>query len=290
MGSRVSLLTVAHIACSISVRVCVSLLCRYGGSTIFIESSLADSASDAPAALTDGLFFGGAATTIPTSTTHPDDAADDEDADSTVQVSSGGGGRGGFFCTGSLGSVMKESSSLAYTITKRLLADLLPSRLAWFQRALIHIHFPTGSQPKDGPSAGIGIALSLLSLASGRPVLPDLAVTGELTLTGQVSPVGGIKEKLLAAKRARVSHIILPAANRAAVAEVAESSPELVEDVRIHYVSHIREVLPIAFPDLRAQSPSAAGMEVRPPSLMMEQQPTAVSAATSAPAATIDGQ
>lgn len=243
---------------------CVFSSRRYGGSTIFIESSLADSAADTPDALTDGLFYSGsgAATAIPAATTS-DDADDDEESASSSSPAasageSSGGGRGGFFCTGSLGSVMKESSSLAYTITKRLVADLMPSRLCWFQRSLIHIHFPTGSQPKDGPSAGIGIALSLMSLASGRPVLPDLAVTGELTLTGQVSPVGGIKEKLLAAKRARVAHIILPAGNRAAVDEVAEASPELVEDLRVHYVSHIREVLPIAFPRLTMESPNGA--------------------------------
>ena len=101
-----------------------------------------------------------------------------------------------------------------------------------------------------GPSAGISLTLSLLSLVLDSPVLADLAVTGELSLTGQVCAVGGIKEKLLAAKRAHVRQLVLPSLNRASVDEIAETSPELLENLTVHYVAHISQVLPIAFPHL----------------------------------------
>ena len=158
---------------------------------------------------------------------------------------------------------MKESGSIAYTVAKRLLASAAdqPSALRWFQSSLLHLHLPTGAQPKDGPSAGVALAMALLSLALHRPVRPDLAMSGELTLTGRVTAVGDIREKLLAAKRAKVTAVVLPEQNRAQVHEVQISSPELVDGVQIHFVGHVRDVLmlPIAFPGIQIQRGAAAG-------------------------------
>jgi ATP-dependent Lon protease len=110
----------------------------------------------------------------------------------------------------------------------------------------LHIHVPAGAIPKDGPSAGVTMATALVSLLLDRPVHPLLAMTGEITLSGNVLPVGGIKEKFLAAKRAGVRHVILPIDVKANVDE--DLSVEQIEGVKIHYASRIEEVLAIALP------------------------------------------
>jgi ATP-dependent Lon protease len=158
--------------------------------------------------------------------------------------------RGGFFTTGQLGSVMRESSALAYTLSKAFVARLSPSRLSWFQSALVHVHVPSGAQAKDGPSAGLPLLLSLLSLALQRPLRGDVACTGELTLTGRVTRVGGLREKLLAARRAHLSALVLPSQCRAQIDEVSRDAPELVDGIELHFVEHVSEVLPIVFPAL----------------------------------------
>ena len=118
-------------------------------------------------------------------------------------------GGGGFKVTGQLGDVMKESSTVAYINAKRFV-ELVDPGNSYFATTDVHLHVPEGATPKDGPSAGISMTTALVSLATGRPLRQALAMTGEITLTGKVLRVGGIKEKLLAAKRAGVTLALLP--------------------------------------------------------------------------------
>jgi ATP-dependent Lon protease len=115
----------------------------------------------------------------------------------------------------------------------------------------IHIHVPAGAIPKDGPSAGVTMATALVSLLTGRPVRPLTAMTGEITLSGNVLPIGGVKEKVLAAKRAGVRDVILPAENRMNVEE--DLTPEQLEHLTIHYVKTIDQVLNLALPSTPRQ-------------------------------------
>ncbi|CAG8434236.1 10774_t:CDS:2, partial [Scutellospora calospora] len=127
--------------------------------------------------------------------------------------------------TGQLGDVMKESSTIAYTFAKSLMSQQY-SENRFFERASIHLHVPEGATPKDGPSAGITMATSLLSLALSKSLDPTIAMTGELTLTGKVLKVGGIREKVVAAKRSGVSIIIFPKANTSDWEELPENIKE----------------------------------------------------------------
>jgi Lon-like ATP-dependent protease len=122
-------------------------------------------------------------------------------------------GDGGLFVTGQLGDVMKESAQIAYTVAKRELRQRDPKN-DFFARNRVHLHVPEGGTPKDGPSAGVSMTTALLSLAEGRAATADVALTGEISLTGKVLPVGGIKEKVIAARRSHVTRVVLPAANR----------------------------------------------------------------------------
>jgi ATP-dependent Lon protease len=114
----------------------------------------------------------------------------------------------------------------------------------------LHIHIPAGAIPKDGPSAGVTMATALVSLLTDTRLKPLTAMTGEITLSGNVLPVGGIKEKFLAARRAGVQTIILPAENKQDVEE--DLTPELIGDVQIHYAECIKDVLAVALPDMPA--------------------------------------
>lgn len=131
-----------------------------------------------------------------------------------------GEGKGSLRTTGQLGDVMKESAAIAHTYARRVLQAR--GDAAFFEQSALHVHVPAGATPKDGPSAGCAIATALLSLALARPVRPDLAMTGEVTLTGKVLPIGGVKEKTLAAKRSGVRHILFPEGNRRDWEELAE--------------------------------------------------------------------
>lgn len=126
-------------------------------------------------------------------------------------------GSGGFSITGQLGDVMKESSTISYNYAKHYLLEKEPDN-AFFDGARISMHVPEGATPKDGPSAGVTMCTALLSLATNKPVRHNLAMTGELSLTGKVLRVGGIKEKILAAKRANVNCIILPGTGQSELA------------------------------------------------------------------------
>ena len=159
-------------------------------------------------------------------------------------------GKGGFTMTGQIGEVMQESMQAALTWVRSNSAMLGLSED--FNKDLdLHIHVPAGAIPKDGPSAGVTMATVLASLLTDNPVRPLTAMTGEITLSGNVLPVGGIKEKFLAARRAGVETIILPADNRQDVEE--DLTPEMIEGVSIHYASRIEDVLAVALPLLKAK-------------------------------------
>jgi ATP-dependent Lon protease len=152
-------------------------------------------------------------------------------------------GAKGLTLTGQLGEVMKESAQAALSWV-RSHARQLGIEDSFFERVDLHLHVPEGAIPKDGPSAGITLVTSLVSLLTGRPVRPRVAMTGEMTLSGRVLPVGGIKEKVLAAHRLQVKEVILPKRNEKAV---KEDIPENVRnDLKIHLVSSIQEVLELA--------------------------------------------
>ena len=152
-------------------------------------------------------------------------------------------GKKGLTLTGQLGDVMKESAQTALSWV-RAHARQLGTEESFFERVDLHLHVPEGAIPKDGPSAGITLVTALVSLLTGRPVRPRVAMTGELTLSGRVLPVGGIKEKVLAAHRLGVKEVILPRRNEKAV---KEDLPEKVRnDLKIHLVSSIEEVLELA--------------------------------------------
>ena len=158
-------------------------------------------------------------------------------------------GKGGFKMTGQIGEVMQESMQAALTWVRSNAASLgLPED--FMNEIDIHIHVPAGAIPKDGPSAGVTMATVLVSLLTDKPVRPLTAMTGEITLSGNVLPVGGIKEKFLAAKRAGVNDVILPAENRQNVEE--DLMPEQTAGVNIHYASRIEDVLAVALPKTAA--------------------------------------
>ncbi len=147
-------------------------------------------------------------------------------------------GKGIIMLTGLLGEVMKESARIALSYLKANRQELsIPNNA--FDKVDIHIHFPAGGVPKEGPSAGVTLTTALASLLTHRAVKHDIAMTGEVTLLGKVLPVGGIKEKMLAAKRAGIKKIILPSENKAGMADFEE---DILEDMQIHYVSHVTEV------------------------------------------------
>ncbi|HKN20891.1 MAG TPA: endopeptidase La [Terracidiphilus sp.] len=156
-------------------------------------------------------------------------------------------GKGGFTMTGQIGEVMQESMQAALTWV-RSNATRLGLAEDFTKELDIHIHVPAGAIPKDGPSAGVTMATVLVSLLTDTPVRPLTAMTGEITLSGNVLPVGGIKEKFLAARRAGVDTIILPAENRLNVEE--DLAPEMMAGVDVHYASQIEDVLAVALPKL----------------------------------------
>jgi ATP-dependent Lon protease len=143
--------------------------------------------------------------------------------------------------TGQLGDVMRESSEIAYSYVQRLLEN---DRKEFFKNHLIHLHVPAGATPKDGPSAGITMALAMYSLATRKPIKKGLAMTGELTLTGKVLPIGGVREKTIAARRVKVFELIFPAENKK---DFDELPAYLKNGIKPHFVAYFDEVIRIAF-------------------------------------------
>ena len=149
--------------------------------------------------------------------------------------------------TGQLGDVMKESATAALTwVRANSLALGLESD--FYQKMDLHLHVPEGSTPKDGPSAGVTMVASLISILSDTPARPEVAMTGEITLTGHVLPVGGLKEKLLAAHRYGIKEVLIPKLNEKAILE--DLPEEIRNELKIHLVSSLDELLPVVFPDL----------------------------------------
>ncbi len=161
-------------------------------------------------------------------------------------------GKGSLILTGQLGDVMKESAQAALSFAR---AHALALGLAseFYAGREIHIHVPAGGVPKDGPSAGVTMACALVSLISGIPVRHDVAMTGELTLRGKVLPIGGLKEKLLAAARAGITTVIIPAAN---ASELTEIPSYITDKLTVRPVRTMHEVLEIAL--ARPLAPLAA--------------------------------
>lgn len=151
-------------------------------------------------------------------------------------------GKGTLSITGNLGKVMKESATIAMEYIKSNAFDFgIDPEL--FEKYNVHIHVPEGATPKDGPSAGITMLVSLVSLFTQKKVKRSLAMTGEITLRGKVLPVGGIKEKILAAKRARIKEVILSEENKRDIEEIKE---DYLKGLTFHYVNEMKEVVAIA--------------------------------------------
>jgi ATP-dependent Lon protease len=163
-------------------------------------------------------------------------------------------GETGLTLTGQLGDVMKESARIALSYLRSHGAELELPVTALKDRS-VHVHFPAGAVPKDGPSAGVTLTTALASLLSGRQVRGDVAMTGEISLTGRVLPIGGVKQKLLAAHRAGITTVLIPARNEPDLDDVPE---EVRGELTIHTVSDVREVLDIALTPAKVASSVAA--------------------------------
>ena len=200
---------------------------QMGGATLYIETTVSDIHSE------------------PTLAVQTDEAKDN--TPEGAEEASGANGAlptsRGLLTTGQLGDVMRESSQIAYTVAKAVLRRRHPENRFFYDHSL-HMHVPEGATPKDGPSAGITMVTSLLSVALEKHVKPDLAMTGEITLTGRVLPIGGVKEKTISARRELCTDIVFPAANR----KDFEELPEMVrEGLSVHFVETYDEVYEIAF-------------------------------------------
>jgi ATP-dependent Lon protease len=154
---------------------------------------------------------------------------------------------GGLKQTGQLGDVMKESAEIAYSYVRSLLQNDLDAK-EFFAERMIHLHVPAGATPKDGPSAGITMACALASLIFDTPLQAGLAMTGEITLTGVVLPIGGVKEKTIAARRAKIRELIFPADNQEDFEDLDES---VRQGITAHFAKKLEDVLAIGFPNLK---------------------------------------
>ena len=152
-------------------------------------------------------------------------------------------GKGNLKVTGSLGDVMRESSQIAFTFARTLLEKKEPEN-TFFADASVHLHVPHGGTPKDGPSAGCTMITAMLSLALEKPIKANLAMTGEVTLTGRVLPIGGVKEKTMAARRSGIKELVFPKGNQKDYEELAE---EIKEGLTVHFVESYEEIYDVAF-------------------------------------------
>uniref|UniRef100_A0A8D8UTA6 Lon protease homolog, mitochondrial n=1 Tax=Cacopsylla melanoneura TaxID=428564 RepID=A0A8D8UTA6_9HEMI len=197
-----------------------------GGSTLFIETSVRK----------------------PISSTSPEPVQDDKKPGPTD---------GTLYLTGHLGDVMKESANISLTVARNFLCTMDPSNTFLNTRHL-HLHVPEGAVKKDGPSAGITITTALVSLATGKPIKQNLAMTGEISLVGKVLPVGGIKEKTIAAKRVGVTTILLPEENK----KDFDDLPGYIRDgLDVHFVSEYKQVYDLVFDDSDSSSSSTSSLK-----------------------------
>jgi endopeptidase La len=153
-------------------------------------------------------------------------------------------GKEAFKLTGQAGDVMKESSAIAFSWTRKFVTEASIKERAWFENHIMHLHLPEGATPKDGPSAGITMTVAMVSLLLGRVIKENLAMTGELSLTGQVLAIGGLKEKTIAARRNGIKEIIIPSTN---LRELEEIFPQVKEGITFYPVTRIEEVIDIVF-------------------------------------------
>ena len=153
-------------------------------------------------------------------------------------------GKEGVTLTGKMGETMKESAEIAMTVARKLAVENFGVKKEWFENNHIHLHIPEGATPKDGPSAGITMAVALLSLMRGKIITQKLVMTGELSLTGQVLPIGGLKEKTIAARRNKAKHIIFPKQNERDLDEIPD---HVKKGIEFHAVTRFEEVLTLAF-------------------------------------------
>ncbi|KAK3069350.1 ATP-dependent Lon protease pim1 [Teratosphaeriaceae sp. CCFEE 6253] len=171
--------------------------------------------------------------------------------------------RAGFERTGNLKAVMKESTSIAYSFAKGLMAKRFPGN-KFFEKARIHLHCPEGAVQKDGPSAGITMATSLMSLALDKALDPTIAMTGELTVTGKVLRIGGLREKTVAARRAGARMVVFPRDNMSDWLELPENIKEGIEGKPVEWY---QDVFELVFPDVDAAQANTLWKEQlrRPP-------------------------
>jgi ATP-dependent Lon protease len=155
-------------------------------------------------------------------------------------------GKEGLTLTGNMGDTMKESATIAMNLARKMGAERYGVPAEWFEKNHIHLHIPEGATPKDGPSAGITMAVALLSLIRGKTIASHLVMTGELSLTGQVLPIGGLKEKTIAAQRNKARHIIIPRQNLRDLDEIPE---HVKKGIIFHPVERFDEALALALPD-----------------------------------------
>jgi ATP-dependent Lon protease len=169
-------------------------------------------------------------------------------------------GKGNVIRTGTLGDVMKESIEAARTVV-RSRAQSLGIKSDIFEKSDIHIHVPEGATPKDGPSAGIGMTTALVSVFTGIPVRADVAMTGEITLRGEVLPIGGLKEKLLAAHRGGIKTVLIPEQNVKDLADIPDNVKNRLEIVPVRWIDKVLEIAlerkPVPLSDEEA-APAAA--------------------------------
>ena len=177
-------------------------------------------------------------------------------------------GRGELKLTGQLGDVMQESANIAFSYIKSICASH-GIDMTWFERNSIHLHVPEGATPKDGPSAGITMATAIYSLVTGQIMAPDMAMTGELSLLGKVMPIGGLKEKVLAARRNLVKTILIPKFNKR---DLDKLEANVKEGIEFHLVSDMEEVLSLAFPADKYALGSCSSSAAAPASMSPEEK------------------
>ena len=155
--------------------------------------------------------------------------------------------KSGYKLTGQMGDVMKESAAIAYTKARKIIESISGKANKFFETHTLHLHIPAGATPKDGPSAGITMTTAILSLVSGVKIQPSLAMTGELSLSGAVLPIGGLKEKTIAARRHRIKHVLIPEAN---LLDLDEIPDHVKKGITFHPVMKIDQVIAFALPKL----------------------------------------